>query len=200
MLLEITSKNLEKYGLENLDANGVLHTIEAKVRALGHGTVTPADISNAFQIVMENKTKQVRSSYLKKLSSALGKDENPKLNISLEDFREISHLKEYNEDKRSDEMRHIITRIKPKITLDDVGGLSGIKENLLKGHRSVAKSRDVEEGRRYSDPWCPPPWPSGNGKDVARAGNRRRTSGNHVHDSRRTDSKAVPRADGENNH
>ena len=133
MLLEITAKNLEKYGLENLDANGVLHTIEAKVRALGHGTVTPADISNAFQIVMENKTKQVRSSYLKKLSSALGKDnENPRLNITLEDFREISHLKEYNEDKRSDEMRHIITRIKPKITLDDVGGLSGIKENLLK--------------------------------------------------------------------
>ncbi|MFI5420506.1 MAG: AAA family ATPase, partial [Nitrososphaerales archaeon] len=145
MLLEITSKNLEKYGLENLDANGVLHTIEAKVRALGHGTVTPADISNAFQIVMENKTKQVRSSYLKKLSSALGKDENPKLNISLEDFREISHLKEYNEDKRSDEMRHIITRIKPKITLDDVGGLSGIKENLLK---DIEVSLNPEMSRR----------------------------------------------------
>jgi SpoVK/Ycf46/Vps4 family AAA+-type ATPase len=132
MLVEITGKNLEKYKIE-LDPNAVLHTIEAKVRALGHGTVTPADISNAFQIVMENKTKHVRSSYLKKFSSALGKDEGtPMLNVTLEDFRDISRLKEYNEDKRSDEMRHIVTRIKPKITLDDVGGLSGIKENLLK--------------------------------------------------------------------
>ncbi|MDA4111509.1 MAG: ATP-binding protein, partial [Thaumarchaeota archaeon] len=145
MLVEITRKNLEKYGLENLDANGVLQTIEAKVRALGHGTVTPADISNAFQIVMENKTKQVRSSYLKKLSSALGKDATPKLQVSLDDFREISHLKEYNEDKRSDEMRHIITRIKPKITLDDVGGLSGIKENLLK---DIEVSLNPEMSRR----------------------------------------------------
>jgi len=131
MLVEITKMNLEKYHV-NLDPNSVLQTIEAKVRALGHGTVTPADIANAFQIVMENKTKYVRSSYLKKLSSALGKDESPQVSISLDDFREISRLKEYNEDKRSDEMRHIVTRIKPKITLDDVGGLSGIKENLLK--------------------------------------------------------------------
>src|ERR1700730_15323785 len=145
MLLDITQKNLEKYGLEKLDANGVLHTIEAKVRALGHGTVTPADIAKAFQIVMKNKTKQVRSSYLKKLSSALGKEEKHELQVSLEDFREISHLKEYNEDKRSDEMRHIITRIKPKITLDDVGGLSGIKENLLK---DIEVSLNPEMSRR----------------------------------------------------
>jgi len=133
MLVDITRKNLEKYKVD-LDPSMVLQTIEAKVRALGHGTVTPADISNAFQIVMENKTKLVRSSYLKKkLSSALGKEEAiPMVNITLDDFREISRLKEYNEDKRSDEMRHIVQRIKPKITLDDVGGLSGIKENLLK--------------------------------------------------------------------
>jgi SpoVK/Ycf46/Vps4 family AAA+-type ATPase len=145
MLVEITRKNLEKYKIV-LDPNNVLHTIEAKVRALGHGTVTPADIANAFQIVMENKTKHVRSSYLKKLSSALGKDEGtPMLNITLEDFRDISRLKEYNEDKRSDEMRHIVTRIKPKITLDDVGGLSGIKENLLK---DIEVSLNPEMARR----------------------------------------------------
>ncbi len=139
---ERTSKNTRS----NLDPSSVLQTIEAKVRALGHGTVTPADISNAFQIVMENKTKQVRSSYLKKLSSALGKDEDsPKLSVSIEDFRDISRLKEYNEDRRSDEMRHIVTRIKPKITLDDVGGLSGIKENLLK---DIEVSLNPEMARR----------------------------------------------------
>jgi SpoVK/Ycf46/Vps4 family AAA+-type ATPase len=131
MLVEIVQKNLEKYGLKNLKANDVLQTIEAKVRALGHGMVTPADIANAFQIVMENKTKVVRSSYLRKFSNALGK-EAPQVLVSLDDFREISRLKEYNEDKRSSDMRHIVTRIRPKITLDDVGGLSGIKENLLK--------------------------------------------------------------------
>ena len=94
MLVEITRKNLEKYKIE-LDPNNVLHTIEAKVRALGHGTVTPADIANAFQIVMEKKSKHVRSSYLKKLSSALGKDEGtPMVNVTLEDFRDISRLKD----------------------------------------------------------------------------------------------------------
>lgn len=146
MLVEITGKNLEKYKVE-LDPSAVLQTIEAKVRALGHGTVTPADIANAFQIVMENKTKHVRSSYLKKFSSALGSKEEamPVVNVTLDDFRDISRLKEYNEDRRSDEMRHIVTRIKPKITLDDVGGLSGIKENLLK---DIEVSLNPEMARR----------------------------------------------------
>ncbi len=135
MLVEVTRKNLEIYGITNLDANQVLQTIEAKVRALGHGTVTPADIANAFQIVMDNKTKKVRSSYIKRLTSALVKGEggeNQEISVTLEDFRQISKIKEYNEDRRSDDIRHIVTRIKPIITLDDVGGLSGIKENLLK--------------------------------------------------------------------
>lgn len=136
MLVEVTRKNLEIYGINNLDANEVLQTIEAKVRALGHGSVTPADVANAFQIVMDNKTKTVRSSYIKKFTSALGGGESSgqkqEINVTLEDFRQISKLKEYNEDRRSDDVRHIVTRIKPKITLDDVGGLSGIKENLLK--------------------------------------------------------------------
>lgn len=129
-LIEIVQKNLQRYGLQ-LQAEEVLRTIEARVRALGHGTVTPADIHNAFQIVMEGKLKPVRSSYLRKLSSSLGR-ETPKVQATLEDFRRISKLKEYDENRRSEEIRHIITRIRPEITFDDVGGLSGIKESLLK--------------------------------------------------------------------
>ena len=131
ILLMIVESNIKKYDL-NLDANDILQVIESKVRALGHGTVTPADISNAFQIVIDKKTKQVRSSYLRKLSNALTKDKQPQVLIEIEDFRDIRQLKGYNEDARSDDMRHIVTRIRPKMTLDDVGGLSGIKENLLK--------------------------------------------------------------------
>lgn len=129
-LLQIVQKNLQKYEL-NLQAEDVLRTIEARVRALGHGSVTPADIQNAFQIVIEGKLKRVRSSYLRRLSGSLGR-EKPKVEATLEDFRRINKLKEYDESKRSDEIKHIITRIRPEITLDDVGGLSGIKEGLLK--------------------------------------------------------------------
>lgn len=131
MLVEVVQRNLQRYGITNLQADEVLGTIEGKVRALGHGTVTPADIQNAFQIVMEGKLKSVRSSYLRKLSFSLGR-EGPQVQATLEDFRRLNQLKEYDEDRRSDEVRHIITRIRPEITFDDVGGLAGIKENLLK--------------------------------------------------------------------
>ena len=131
MLVEVVGQNLRRYGLQGLRAEDVLETIEAKVRSLGHGTVTPADIQNAFQIIMEAKLKRVRSSYLRRLSGSLGLDK-PNPQASLEDFRSLNKLKEYDDEKRSDEVRHIITRIKPEITLDDVGGLSGIKEGMLK--------------------------------------------------------------------
>jgi SpoVK/Ycf46/Vps4 family AAA+-type ATPase len=144
VLLQITEKNLEKFNLKHLNANEVLRTIEGKVRALGHGSVTPADVSNAFQIVIEKKTKKLRSSYVRRLSQALAKDKTT-VQITLDDFRDIRQLKEYNEERRSDEMRHIVQRIRPKITLDQVGGLDGIKEQLLK---DIEISLDQEQARR----------------------------------------------------
>jgi SpoVK/Ycf46/Vps4 family AAA+-type ATPase len=132
VLVRIVEKNIEKYELKGIAAQDVLQIIEGKVRALGHGSVTPADVSNAFQIVIDRKTKEARSSYIRKLSSALTKEKQQSFQVNLEDFRQIRQLKEYSEDERSRDVRHIITRIRPKITLDDVGGLSGIKENLLK--------------------------------------------------------------------
>lgn len=131
VLLAVTQRNIERYGLKDLEAESILKTIEAKVRALGHTSVTPGDIANAFQIVMEKKTKIARLSYVRRLSSVITK-ERPTVQVALEDFRDIRQLKEYNEDRRSDEIRQIVTKIKPKITLDQVGGLSGVKESLLK--------------------------------------------------------------------
>jgi SpoVK/Ycf46/Vps4 family AAA+-type ATPase len=165
VLLQITQKNLEKYNLKHLNANEVLRTIEGKVRALGHGTVTPADVSNAFQIVIEKKTKFIRSSYVKRLSKALVKDK-ASIQVTLDDFRDIRQLKEYSEEKRSDDMRHIVQRIRPKITLDQVGGLEGIKEQLLK---DIEISLDQEQARRvgaspirgvllYGPPGCGKTW------------------------------------------
>jgi SpoVK/Ycf46/Vps4 family AAA+-type ATPase len=144
VLLEITEKNLQKYHLKYPTANDVLRTIEGKVRALGHGLVTPADVSNAFQIVIEKITKKLRSSYVRRFSKALAKDKEM-IQIALDDFRDIRQLKEYNEEKRSDDMRHIVQRIRPRITLDQVGGLDGIKEQLLK---DIEISLDQERARR----------------------------------------------------
>jgi SpoVK/Ycf46/Vps4 family AAA+-type ATPase len=144
VLLKIAEKNLEKYNLKQLDANEVLKTIEGKVRALGHGTVTPADVSNAFQIVIEKKTKKIRSSYVRRFSKALVKDKTSIL-VTIDDFRDIRQLKEYSEERRSDDVKHIVQRIRPKITLDQVGGLEGIKEQLLK---DIEISLDPEQARK----------------------------------------------------
>ncbi len=131
MLVEVVQRNLERYGLSNLGAEEVLGTIEGKVRALGHGTVTPADVQNAFQLVMEGRLKPIRSSYLKRVTVSFG-GESPPVQATLEDFRRLNQLKEYDEGRRSDEVRHMITRLRPEITFEDVGGLSRIKESLLK--------------------------------------------------------------------
>jgi SpoVK/Ycf46/Vps4 family AAA+-type ATPase len=145
VLLAVARKNIEKYKLKNLEPLAVLNTIEEKVHALGHGTVTPADISNAFQIVIEKKTKHIRSSYIRKLAETFSQRDQAPLEISLQDFRNIRELKEYDEDRRSEDVRQIITKVKPKISLDDVGGLSGIKEQLLK---DMEVSLDVEQARK----------------------------------------------------
>ncbi|HZW58073.1 MAG TPA: AAA family ATPase [Nitrososphaerales archaeon] len=144
VLISIAERNIQKFNLRHLNANDVLKTIEGKVRALGHSSITPADITNAFQIVIEKKTKKVRSSYVRRFSSALNKDRQA-IQITLDDFREIRQLKEYNEDRRSEDIRHIVTKIRPKITLDQVGGLSGIKEQMLK---DIEISLDPEQARR----------------------------------------------------
>jgi len=128
MLLAITQKQIDKYKL-NLDATQVLKVIEDKVRALGHTSVTPADIVNVFTIVIEKKSKILRRSFLKKIEGKVA-SQIPEVNIL--DFRDIKQLKEYSEDRRSDDMKHIVQRIRPKQKLEDVGGLDGIKQNLLK--------------------------------------------------------------------
>jgi SpoVK/Ycf46/Vps4 family AAA+-type ATPase len=144
MLLQIVEAQIRRYDLKDLPADDVLRTIENKVRALGHGSLTPADIVNAFQIVVDKKTKQLRTSYVRRVAKAFSTTK-PEIVVTLDDFREIKQLKEYSEDRRSSEIRSIVTRIRPKIHLEDVGGLNGIKEQLLK---DIELSLDQEQARR----------------------------------------------------
>jgi SpoVK/Ycf46/Vps4 family AAA+-type ATPase len=148
MLLSITEAQISKYSLKNLSADEILRTIENKVRALGHSSVTPADITSAFQIVLENKTRALRSSYVRKVAKVIiSKDakQEEQITLKVEDFKEIKQLKGYSEDRRSPEVKTIVTRIKPKTRLDDVGGLLGIKEQLFK---DIELSLDSEHARR----------------------------------------------------
>jgi len=141
LLRNITESQIKKYKLK-LNADDVFHTIEGKVRALGGTSVTPADVVNAFTIVMDKKTRELRHSYLKKFEQKVA-GSSPE--VTLLDFRDIKQLKEYSEDKRSDELKNIVQRIKPKITLADVGGLDGIKEKVLK---DISIAMDYENSTR----------------------------------------------------
>jgi SpoVK/Ycf46/Vps4 family AAA+-type ATPase len=176
MLLSLTEAQIAKYSLTTLSPDEVLRTIENKVRALGHSSVTPADITSAFQIVLENKTRNLRASYIRKFAKAIRSTSNSEVNkktqaeenlaVRIDDFRQIKQLKAYSEDRRSPEVKTIVTRIKPKIRLDDVGGLSGVKEKLFKDmelsldsdHAKRVGSRPIHGILLHGPPGCGKTW------------------------------------------
>jgi transitional endoplasmic reticulum ATPase len=126
MLLDLTRRLIAKYRLEGLNPQDVLSIIEQRVRALGHGSVTPADVANAFQITVAKKTRRSRSSYIQKIIG----DVKP-VAVTLDDFRDIKQLKEYDESDRK-EVRRFVQKVNTGVSLSDVGGLHGIKESLVK--------------------------------------------------------------------
>ena len=130
VLLEIVVKQSAKYKIE-LKSEDVLSTIEAKILALGHQVVTPADIVNVFGLVYERKMRDFKQSYLHRLESKVAPSQ-AKPTITLMDFRDINDLKEYAEENRSAAMKKIVQRIKPNVQMKDIGGMDEIKYNVLK--------------------------------------------------------------------
>ncbi len=131
-LVEITRRALERHSMSYLPAAGVLDAVEMSIKGEGHSHLTPADVTTAVNKVDRGNRKPIRASEFRKLAkgeAAKREQEVPK--VTLDDFRKLKGLREYDESRKSKDISRMISKIKPTLTLDDVGGQSPMKEDML---------------------------------------------------------------------
>jgi SpoVK/Ycf46/Vps4 family AAA+-type ATPase len=143
-LLKIVEKECEKHKI-NLNPKDVLSTLEESVRIVGNTTLTPADIVNAFNMIVNKKMQELSESSSFN-SNYVGNS------ITLEDFRWVARfLKSYSQEARTEAAKKSVVKIKPKETYKDVGGLKGIKEEIIK-ELSLALNPDLSIRAKYVPP------------------------------------------------
>lgn len=135
MLIEIAKRNCEKYGLE-LNPREIVDAIEDTLRSVGGTKLTPADICNAFDIVMSEKYRPIQRKLIDRIFFKAGDDvhvETIRKEVSLSDFRAAARkLKSYTSAEKTEAAKKAIIRIAPRERYSDVGGLHGIKDEIIK--------------------------------------------------------------------
>lgn len=155
VLVEISRRWCDRYKLK-VDPAQVVDVLEDAVRALGATELTPADVVNAFNLVVNLHTEDLRKSIISRILS-IGKDEEQNFskaldNITLNDFRLAARkLKAYAAEERTDAAKRSMLRIKPRESYKDVGGLHGVKEEIIK-EISLALNRELALKARYMPP------------------------------------------------
>jgi len=144
-LLKIVEKECQKHAI-NLNPKEVLATLEESVRTVGNTNLTPADITNAFSIIINKKMQELAGNENSVMQKGIGSL------VSLEDFRWVArYLKAYTQEARTEAAKRSIVKIKPKETYKDVGGLKGIKEEVIK-ELSLALNPDLAAKVKYVPP------------------------------------------------
>ncbi|MEM2820088.1 MAG: AAA family ATPase, partial [Candidatus Bathyarchaeia archaeon] len=135
MLIEIAKRNCEKYGLE-LNPREIVDAIEDTLRSVGGTKLTPADICNAFDIVMSEKYRPIQRKLIDRIFFKAEDDvhvETIRKEVSLSDFRAAARkLKSYTSAEKTEAAKKAIIRIAPRERYSDVGGLHGIKDEIIK--------------------------------------------------------------------
>ncbi|KYH41694.1 MAG: ATPase AAA [Candidatus Bathyarchaeota archaeon B63] len=132
MLLEIAKRQCKKYGMK-LNPTEIVETLEDSVRAVGNTRLTPADIVSAFNIIMNEKYRPIQESLISKLRRRKFRRERLGETVTLDDFRAAARkLKTYTYQEKTEAARRSINRIAPRERYSDVGGLHGIKEEIIK--------------------------------------------------------------------
>lgn len=153
MLLKIVEKQCKVHGVKLLPQD-ILTVIEDSVRSFETQAITPADIVNAFQIVINNKMAPIQKNLVNRLlhggepAELLNLDEL----ITLNDFREAaSKVKAYSVTARTDAAKRSVVKLKPKERYEDVGGLKGVKEEVIK-EISLSLNPELASKSRYIPP------------------------------------------------
>ncbi|MCS7119797.1 MAG: AAA family ATPase [Nitrososphaerota archaeon] len=166
MLLEIAKRQVEKYHIR-LKPSEVIEVLEESLRAVGNTRLTPADVVNAFQIVMTEKSRPLQRRIIERVG--IGKPRKVDVGglVTLNDFRAAAKgLKAYTSQEKTEAAKRAVNRIAPRERYSDVGGLHGIKEEVIK-EISLALDPDLAVRAGYHPPkgflFCGPP---GTGKTL----------------------------------
>ncbi len=154
MLIEIARRQCEKYGI-NLKVSEIVDTLEDALRAVGSTRLTPADVVNAFNIVMTEKSKPVQQKLIERAgfwSKDPVKSEKIGKHVTLIDFRSAARrLKTYVSREKTEAAKRAVNRIAPKERYTDVGGLRGVRDEVIK-EISLALDADLSVRSGYLPP------------------------------------------------
>ncbi|MBS7639398.1 MAG: AAA family ATPase [Candidatus Bathyarchaeia archaeon] len=154
MLIEIARRKCEKYGLA-LNPSEIIDTLEDTLRSVGGTKLTPADVCNAFDIVVSEKYRPIQRKLIDKIFARSREDpqiESVEKEITLSDFRAAARrLKSYTSAEKTEAAKRAAIRIAPKERYSDVGGLHGIKEEIIK-EISLALDADLAVRAGYQPP------------------------------------------------
>jgi transitional endoplasmic reticulum ATPase len=153
MLLKIVERQCQIHGVR-LPPSDILTVIEDSLRSFETQAITPADIVNAFQVVINSKSAPLQKNIIEKLLR--GKDSSSRVNpgelVTLNDFREAaSNVKAYSLTARTEAAKRSVIKLRPKERYSDVGGLKGVKEEVIK-EISLSLNPELASRSRYIPP------------------------------------------------
>jgi SpoVK/Ycf46/Vps4 family AAA+-type ATPase len=144
-MVEIVRKKLLKLNLD-LDAEKVLDTLEQALRGLGQARMVPHDITRAFDAVARESQAPVIESFLSKTTAT-----TERIPITYDSFKKIApEVRAYKEQQLTQAAQDSEQTVPPKTRYADVGGLKGIKDEIIK---EVTLSLNPLLG---GDKWVPP--------------------------------------------
>jgi AAA+ superfamily predicted ATPase len=124
--------------------------LEDSVRVIGQPDLTPSDVVNAFNIILNEKYESLQK---KAMTSPEDVKELDLSNMmDLNSFRTVGKkLKAYAAGEQTEAAKKSVRRVKPKETYKDVGGLKGVRDEIIK-EISLALNPDLAAKTRYIPP------------------------------------------------
>jgi len=154
MLIEITQRQCDKYGIK-ADPAVIVDTLEDALRAVGSTKLTPADVVNAFDIVIGSKSSTIQRDLIntvEKGGSWKGSVGDIGELVAANDFREAARkLKTYTATEKTEAAKRAVNRIAPRERYSDVGGLHGVRDEVIK-EISLALNPELATRARYLPP------------------------------------------------
>jgi len=148
MLLEIARRQCKKYSIK-LEPSEIVTVLEDSLRSVGGTRLTPADVVNAFDIVISEKSRPLQQKLIRRLK--IRKVKLGKL-VALNDFRDVARkLKTYTTREKTEAAIRSINRIAPRERYNDIGGLQGVKDEVVK-EISLALDADLAVRAGYMPP------------------------------------------------
>jgi transitional endoplasmic reticulum ATPase len=153
MLLKIVEKQCQIHEVK-LPPLDILTVIEDSLRSFETQAITPADIVNVFQVVINSKMAPIQKRIIDKLlhGKGLSSQVKPGELVTLNDFREAaSKVKAYSLTARTEAAKKSVIKLRPKERYEDVGGLKGVKEEVIK-EISLSLNPELASRARYIPP------------------------------------------------